>query len=54
MAKRVAFERKVPLGSEVGYRIRFEDCSTEKTKIKFVTDGILVRECLDDPDLSRY
>ena len=47
MAKRVSFERGVELGEEVGYKIRFDDKSHHKrTKIKFVTDGILVRDCL--------
>ena len=54
MAKRVAYERRCKLGKEVGYSIRFEDCSSEDTKIKFVTDGILVRECLADHNLSKY
>ena len=54
MAKRVAFERKVELGQEVGYTIRFDDCSSSKTQIKYATDGILVRECLIDPNLSAY
>ena len=42
------------MGDKVGYTIRFDDKSSKETKIKFVTDGILVRECLQDPDLSRY
>lgn len=44
MAKRVAFEFGARLGNEVGYTIRFEDNSTPDTQIKYVTDGILVRE----------
>jgi ATP-dependent RNA helicase DHX8/PRP22 len=52
MAKRVAEERSSKVGDEVGFTIRFEDCSSRNTKIKFVTDGILVRECLLDKDLS--
>ena len=51
MAKRVAFERNCNLGREVGYTIRFDDKSSSDTKIKYVTDGILVRECLMDADL---
>ena len=55
MAKRVAFERNCTLGREVGYTIRFEDRSDGfRTKIKYVTDGILVRECLKDSLLSDY
>ena len=51
MAKRVSFERNCPLGNEIGYTVRFDDKSSAKTKIKYVTDGILVRQCLTDPDL---
>lgn len=54
MAKRVAFEKKYKLGEEIGYSIRFEDHSNENTTIKYVTDGILVRECLSDQNLSKY
>lgn len=42
------------LGQEVGYSIRFEDVTSEKTKIKFLTDGLLLREMLVDPLLKRY
>ncbi|KAK7510955.1 putative ATP dependent RNA helicase [Phyllosticta citriasiana] len=42
------------LGQEVGYSIRFEDVTSEVTKIKFLTDGLLLREALVDPLLSRY
>jgi pre-mRNA-splicing factor ATP-dependent RNA helicase DHX38/PRP16 len=44
----------VKLGSKVGYSIRFEDCTSEETKIKYMTDGILLRESLTDPDLDKY
>lgn len=54
MAKRVSYEKNFSLGKEVGYTIRFEDNSDECTLIKYVTDGILVRECLTDPNLSKY
>ena len=51
----VAEERGVELGTEVGYTIRFDDCtSMEHTRLRYVTDGVLLRECLDDPLLSRY
>ena len=47
MAKRVSQERNCRLGSEVGYTIRFDDkTDAERTKIKYATDGTLVRECL--------
>ena len=42
------------IGEEVGYSIRFEDLTSAKTKIKFLTDGLLLREALVDPLLSRY
>ncbi|ORY73055.1 P-loop containing nucleoside triphosphate hydrolase protein [Leucosporidium creatinivorum] len=42
------------LGQEVGYTIRFEDCTSPETKIKYMTDGMLQRECLVDPDMSQY
>lgn len=54
VAHRVAEERKVELGREVGYTIRFDDKSCVDTRIKFMTDGILVRECLSDANLSKY
>ena len=46
MAKRVAEEMKVDLGQEVGYAIRFEDVTSAITKIKYMTDGVLLRESL--------
>ncbi|KAF4547870.1 Helicase associated domain (HA2)-containing protein 2 [Elsinoe fawcettii] len=54
VATRVAEEMRVQLGQEVGYSIRFEDVSSAATKIKFLTDGLLLREALVDPLLSRY
>ncbi|KAJ1795258.1 ATP-dependent RNA helicase, partial [Coemansia sp. RSA 2399] len=54
IAKRVAEEVGTPLGARVGYTIRFEDCSCEKTQLKFCTDGLLLREILSDPLLRRY
>ncbi|PSK37379.1 hypothetical protein B9Z65_2121 [Elsinoe australis] len=45
---------KCQLGQEVGYSIRFEDVTSATTKIKFLTDGLLLREALVDPLLSRY
>ena len=46
MAKRICYERGVNLGDEVGYTIRFDDKTSVKTHLKYMTDGILVRECL--------
>ncbi|PGH26830.1 hypothetical protein AJ80_01410 [Polytolypa hystricis UAMH7299] len=54
VAKRVAEEVGCQLGAEVGYTIRFEDCSSPQTKIKYMTDGILQREILLDPNLKKY
>ncbi|KAL9113113.1 MAG: hypothetical protein Q9227_002725 [Pyrenula ochraceoflavens] len=54
VAKRVSEEVGCELGREVGYTIRFEDCTSPDTKIKYMTDGMLQREILLDPDLRRY
>ncbi|KAH8696121.1 ATP-dependent RNA helicase DHX8 [Talaromyces proteolyticus] len=54
VAKRVAEEVGCRLGAEVGYTIRFEDCTSPETKIKYMTDGMLQREILLDPNLKRY
>jgi ATP-dependent RNA helicase DDX35 len=54
VASRVAEERGALLGDEVGYAIRFDQCCTDQTRIKFVTDGLLVREMMSDPLLSKY
>lgn len=39
---------------QVGYSIRFEDCTSERTRIKYMTDGMLLREFLSEPDLASY
>ncbi|KAH8315474.1 hypothetical protein KR074_003725 [Drosophila pseudoananassae] len=54
VAKRVSDEMDTQLGEDVGYAIRFEDCTSERTVIKYMTDGILLRESLRDPDLDSY
>ncbi|MFT7818704.1 ATP-dependent RNA helicase DHX8, partial [Arapaima gigas] len=54
VAKRVSEEYGCCLGQEVGYTIRFEDCTSPETVIKYMTDGMLLRECLIDPDLGQY
>ena len=54
VAKRVAEEFGCRLGQEVGYTIRFEDCTSPETVIKYMTDGMLLRECLIDLDLKYY
>lgn len=54
VAKRVSEEVGCRMGQEVGYTIRFEDCTSPETRIKYMTDGMLQRECLIDPDVSQY
>jgi len=54
VAKRVAEEFGCQLGQEVGYTIRFEDMTSPETVIKYMTDGMLMREYLQDNDLTRY
>jgi HrpA-like RNA helicase len=54
VAARVAEEMGVRLGQEVGYSIRFEDATSDKTVLKYMTDGMLLREFLTDPELSTY
>jgi ATP-dependent RNA helicase DHX8/PRP22 len=54
VAKRVAEEVGCKLGEEVGYNVRFDDCTSPATKIKYMTDGMLQREILMDPDMGRY
>ncbi len=52
LAARVAQELGVKLGEEVGYQIRFENVTSAKTKIRFVTEGVLLRQMNDDPQLK--
>lgn len=54
VATRVAEEMRCQVGEQVGYSIRFEDVTSARTRIKFLTDGMLLREALVDPLLSRY
>lgn len=54
VAQRVAQEMDVELGQEVGYSIRFEDCTSSRTILKYMTDGMLLREAMSDPTMSRY
>ena len=55
VAARVAEERGSFIGEEVGYSIRFDDCcDVRNTRIKFVTDGVLLKETMSDPLLSQY
>jgi HrpA-like RNA helicase len=54
LATRVAAEQNVSVGGLVGYTVRFDDKSSVETRIKYVTDGMLVRELLSDALLLRY
>lgn len=54
VAQRVAAEMDVKLGDEVGYSIRFEDVTSQKTVLKYMTDGMLLREAMNDHELKRY
>jgi len=54
VATRVAEEFGCNIGQEVGYSIRFEDRTSQETKIKYMTEGMMLRECLVDFDLSQY
>ena len=55
VAARVASETATKLGEEVGYAVRFEDCTHPvHTRLKYTTPGLLFRECMRDPLLSRY
>lgn len=51
LAKRVAEERKVPLGGEVGFQYRLENVSSRETRILYITEGILLRQMQDSPTL---
>jgi ATP-dependent helicase HrpB len=51
LAARVAWERKTELGGEVGYQIRFENVTSAATRIRFVTEGVLLRQIVQDPEL---
>lgn len=54
VAKRVADEMDVELGEEVGYLIRFENKTSDKTFLKYMTDGMLLREAMDDHEMKNY
>jgi len=53
LARRVAAERRVELGGEVGYQIKFENRTGRETRIRYVTEGVLLRQMLQDPRLGR-
>lgn len=54
VAERIASEMGVKLGEEIGYQVRFNDESSSKTKLRIVTDGILLAQIQRDPLLTRY
>ncbi len=54
VAARVADEMGKRLGNEVGYAISFEDNTSDKTVLKYMTDGMLLRELLTDPECYTY
>ncbi|NMM97768.1 DUF3418 domain-containing protein [Bifidobacterium olomucense] len=54
VAERIAAEMDVPLGAEVGYQVRFTDESSPNTRLRVVTDGILLAQIQRDPNLSQY
>ena len=54
VSSRVAQEMGVKLGNEVGYSVRFENKTNDRTVIKYLTDGMLLREFLTEPDLASY
>ncbi|KAG7175520.1 ATP-dependent RNA helicase DHX33-like [Homarus americanus] len=54
IAKRVAEEMDTNLGELVGYSVRFEESVSPSTKLKYMTDGMLLREAISDPLLSKY
>uniref|UniRef100_A0A5F8HA17 RNA helicase n=1 Tax=Monodelphis domestica TaxID=13616 RepID=A0A5F8HA17_MONDO len=54
VAQRVAEEMNCSLGNLVGYQVRFDDCSSQDTAIKYMTDGCLLRHMMVDPDLTKF
>ena len=54
VAKRVSEEFGCDVGEEIGYTVRFDDRTSRRTQIKYMTDGMLQREALLDPLMSRY
>ena len=53
VAQRVADEMDCILGQHVGYTIRFEDCTSSLTLLKYMTDGMLLREAMADPLMEK-
>ena len=53
LAQRVARERNAKLGGEVGYQVRFENVTSRETRLTYVTEGVMLRMLLEDPQLDR-
>ncbi|EEC48306.1 predicted protein [Phaeodactylum tricornutum CCAP 1055/1] len=54
LAQRVAHEHQGIVGHQIGYRVRFDDCTRSDTQLTYVTDGMLLREAMVDPLLRKY
>lgn len=54
MARRVAEEYDCKIGDTIGYTIRFDDTTSSRTRLKYMTDGVLLREATMDPLLMKY
>ncbi len=54
LANRVGFETLNEYGNEIGYQIRFEKNTSDKTRVLFLTEGLLLRQISGDPSLSGY
>lgn len=54
LAERVTVETGTRLGNKVGYAVRFEKCVSKNTLIKYMTDGFLLKECIQEPNLNSY
>jgi ATP-dependent RNA helicase DHX33 len=54
LAHRVATEQNGSVGDLVGYAVRFDEKSSHRTRIKYLTDGMIVRELMSDPLLTNY
>jgi ATP-dependent helicase HrpB len=53
LAQRVAGERNAKLGGEVGYQVRYENVTSRETRLNYVTEGVMLRMLLEDPQLDR-
>lgn len=54
VARRVASEMEIKLWEEVGYSVRFDNATSDKTRLKYMTDGLLLREAMEDGTFSKY